>query len=233
VIVAEDPFAAAYDAIEALADDPTREELAASLPSEASVVIPAKPALASALALRPDISVTVVGMPYRLNEALRRLRGVAEVTGVDQRDFDVDGTEILPSGEHLVLLEALAAGPDGALVDHEQASLLSYVSSLDAPCWVMTGVGRVLPAELLNEIRSRTLEAGLDESGSPDDADDFDLLVTNGSDRSRRRDRPVAFLGVEHIAGVVGPRGWAVPELALRRAECRAPAELLGFARQR
>jgi hypothetical protein len=185
------------------------------------------------LQLRPDISITIVGMPYRLNEVLRRLRGAGDVIGVDQRDFEIDGEVALPEGDHLILLEALAAGPAGVLVDQDQASLITHLSSLDAPCWVTTGVGRVLPPELFAEIRERSVEATPEEHGGYDDGDLFDLLGATGSDRSRRRERPVVFLGADQINMVVGPRGRAVPELALRRAECRAPAELLGFARLR
>lgn len=232
IIVADDPYAAAYTAIEALADDPTSEELAASLPSEASVVIPARADLAAAMRLRPDISITVVGTPYRLNEILRRFRGDSDVIGVDQRDFDLAGSEALTGENHLVILEALAAGPDGVIVDQDQAALVTLAAMSLVPCWVMTGVGRTLPAELLAEIRSRTVEASTDESPVLDD-DYLDLLEMPGSHRSRRLERPTAFLGREQISVVVGPRGKALPELALRRAECKAPAELLGFARQR
>jgi hypothetical protein len=236
VIVADEPFDAAYAAIEALADDPTAEELAASFPAGASVVIPAKAGLAAALNLRPDLSVTVVGMPYRLNEVLRRLSRVADVIGIDARDFDVEGAEMMGDGPHLLVLEALAAGPSGFLVDRDQAVLATAASIADMPCWVTTGVGRVLPAELFAEILDRTVStdamarAGFDLEDDEDD--DFALLRGTGGVRSSRHQRPVAFLEAERVAAVVGPRGRAVPQLALRRAECRAPSELLGFARQ-
>jgi hypothetical protein len=234
VIVAEEPFDAAYAAIEALADDPTAEELAASFPAGASVVIPAKAGLALALNMRPDLSVTVVGMPYRLNEVLRRLSRVADVVGIDSRDFDVDGAEMMGDGPHLLVLEALAAGPSGFLVDRDQAELASSAVMTEVPCWVATGVGRVLPAELFAEIVDRTVSTEEVDLSEPDfdDDDDFALLRRAGGDRSPRRHRPVAFLEAERVAAVVGPRGKAIPQLALRRAECRAPAELLGFARQ-
>jgi hypothetical protein len=234
VITADEPFDAAYVAIEALADDPTADELAASFPAGASVVIPAKSDLAVALNLRPDLSVAVVGMPYRLNEVLRRLSRVADVVGIDARDFDVEAAEMLGEGPHLLVLEALAAGPSGFLVDRDQALLANSAVMADVPCWVTTAVGRVLPAELFAEILDRTVSQDeLDTSGFElDDDDDFALLRGTSGDRSIRRHRPVAFLDADRVSAVVGPRGRAVPQLALRRAECRAPAELLGFARQ-
>ena len=235
VITADEPFDAAYLAIEALADDPTAEELAASFPAGASVVIPAKAELARALNLRPDLSVAVVGMPYRLNEVLRRLSRVADVVGIDARDFDVDGAEMMGEGPHLLVLEALAAGPSGFLVDRDQATLASAALMAEVPCWVATGVGRILPAELFAEILDRTVSAddAIDRSGFDlDDDDDFALLRGIGGERSSRRHQPMAFLEADRVAAVVGPRGKAIPQLALRRAECRAPAELLGFAKQ-
>jgi hypothetical protein len=234
VIVADEPFDAAYAAIEALEDDPTADELAASFPAGASVVIPAKTGLALALNLRPDLSVTVVGMPYRLNEVLRRLTRVADVVGIDQRDFEADGTEMMGEGPHLLVLEALAADPSGFLLDRDQVALASSSILVDSPCWVTTGVGRVLPTELFAEILVRTLSsAAMEQSGFEiDDEDDFALLRGTGSGRAVQHQRAVAFLEVERVAQVVGPRCKAIPQLALRRAECRAPAELLGFARQ-
>jgi hypothetical protein len=235
VITADEPFDAAYVAIEALADDPTAEELAASFPAAASVVIPAKAGLALALNLRPDVSVTVVGTPYRLNEVLRRLSRVADVVGIDARDFDVDGAEMMGDGPHLLVLEALAAGPSGFLVDRDQAALAGAAIMAEVRCWVATGIGRILPAELFAEILDRTVspDDGQDQSGFElDDDDDFALLRGMGGERSPRRHPPVAFLDADRVAAVIGPRGRAIPQLALRRAECRAPAELLGFARQ-
>ena len=235
VIVADEPFDAAYAAIEALEDDSTADELAAGFPAGASVVIPAKAGLAIALNLRPDLSVTVVGMPYRLNEVLRRLSRVADVVGIDARDFDADGAEMIGDGPHLLVLEALAAGPSGFLVDRDQAVLAGAAIMAEVPCWVATGVGRILPAELFAEILDRTIspDDAMDWSGFElDDEDDFALLRGMGGERSSRRHRPVAFLDADRVAAVVGPRGKAIPQLALRRAECRAPAELLGFARQ-
>jgi hypothetical protein len=234
VIVAEEPFDAAYAAIEALEDDPTADELAASFPAGASVVIPAKTGLAVALNMRPDLSVTVVGMPYRLNEVLRRLSRVADVVGIDQRDFDADGAEMMGEGPHLLVVEALAAGPSGFLLDRDQVVLASSPVLSDTPCWVTTGVGRVLPAELFAEVLDRTISPGaMEQSGFEiDDEADFALLRGTVGERSSRHHRPVAFLEAERVAQVVGPRGRAIPLLALRRAECRAPAELLGFARQ-
>jgi hypothetical protein len=234
VIVAEEPFDAAYAAIEALEDDPTADELAASFPAGASVVIPAKTALALALNMRPDLSVTVVGMPYRLNEVLRRLSRVADVVGIDQRVCDADGAEMMGEGPHLLVLEALAAGPAGFLLDRDQVVLASSPVLFDSSCWVTTGVGRVLPAELLAEILDRTVSSeATDQAGFEiDDEDDFALLRGTAGERAPRHQRPMAFLQAERVAQVIGPRGKAIPQLALRRAECRAPAELLGFARQ-
>jgi hypothetical protein len=173
-------------------------------------------------------------MPYRLNEVLRRLTRVADVVGIDQRDFEADGAEMMGEGPHIVVLEALAADPSGFLLDRDQVVLAASSVLVDSPCWVTTGVGRVLPPELFAEILHRTLpSAAIDQSGYEiDDEDDFALLRGTGGGRAVRHQRPVAFLEVERVAHVVGPRGMAIPQLALRRAECRAPAELLGFARQ-
>lgn len=231
MIVADDPRHVAYASVSALEDDQTVEELAASFPAGASVVIPARGDLGDAVDLRPDLSVTVVGSPYRLNRVFGRMTDLREVIGVDQQEL-VLGREELPTAD-LVVLEALAAGPSGVLVDVDQAELLDQAESLGMPCWVMVGVGRLLPAALYDEVSRRVGGADAEHRRAPSGYDDDveDLFTPSGKIRPRRRRDEAVAIPAGRISAVVGLRGKSVPALGLRRSDCVAPAELLGFSR--
>jgi hypothetical protein len=231
MIVADDPRNAAYVALDALEQDQTVEELAASFPSCASVIIPARRDLADAVDLRPDLAVTVVGTPYRLNHVFGRMSDLSEVVGIDQRDLD-EGAEELSSAD-FVVLEALAAGPNGVLVDVDQARLMDLACGLGASLWIMSGVGRLLPKALFDEVCTRTLGAqGIDNAAQSDIESEFrELFEPVGRVRPRRAGGEVAFVSSDQIGAIVGPRGRAVPQIALRRSDCVAPAELIGFSR--
>jgi hypothetical protein len=229
MIVADDPRHVAYAAVSALEDDQTVEELAASFPAGASVVIPARPDLADAVDLRPDLSVTVVGSPYRLNRVFGRMTDLREVVGLDQQDLEA-GHDELPSAD-LVVLEALAAGPSAVLVDADQAELLRFAEELGIACWAMVGVGRLLPSALFDEVCRRVGAAPehQDEySGLSDEV--LDLFEPLQRVRPRRSRDEAVVIGASRISAVIGPRGKAVPALGLRKSDCVAPAEILGFS---
>jgi hypothetical protein len=228
MIVADDPRHAAYASISALEDDQTVEELAASFPAGASVVIPASRDLADAVDLRPDLSVAVVGSPYRLNRVFGRMTGLRDVIGIDQQDLQL-GSDDLPSAD-LVVLDALAAGPTGILVDMAQGELLR-VAPLGMPCWVRVGVGRLLPQALFDEV-TRRVEAI--EAFDTDDPlgilDEFGDVFSTQRVRPRRTHDEAVRIDSARLAAVVGPRGKVVPALGLKKSDCVAPAELLGFS---
>ena len=230
MIVAEDPRVAAYSAVSMLEDDQTIEELAASFPAGSSVVIPAQRDLADAVDLRPDLSVTVVGTPYRLNRVFGRMTDLREVVGIDQHDLEA-GHDQLPEAD-VIVLEALAAGPSGVLVDPDQAVLLDLAERFGIACWVMVGVGRLLPTALFEEVcrRVAVVEDRDDAEVSGVDAEFRELFEPLQRVRPRRSGDAAALIGIERISIVVGPRGKAIPTLGLRRADCVAPAEILGFS---
>lgn len=231
MIVAEEPRRAAFSAVDLLEQDQSIEELAASFPSACAVAIPASRALADALDLRPDLQVTVVGSSYRMNYVLARMTDVADVVGIDLQDLD-DGFEDLAPID-LVVLEAIAAGPTGVVVDLDQYRLLEHAEQAGAQCWVLVAQGRCLPQALFDELCARVGVARAEklQASSPAFEDEFsDLFSTRSRTSPRRSVREVSFVATDRMQLVVGPRGRAVPSLALKRADCAAPAELIGFS---
>lgn len=232
MIVAEEPRSAAYAAIDLLEQDQSVEELAASFPSECSVAIPARRDLADAVDLRPDLSVTVVGSSYRLNHVFGRMTDLTDVIGIDLQDLE-DGSESLALID-LVVLDAIAAGPNGLLVDLDQYRLLEHAELEGAESWVRVGVGRLLPAALFDALCSRVGLDRTDAAAGPPalefEPDFRDLFAPSTRVRPNRSAQEVAFVAASRVRAVVGPHGRAVPALALRRAECVAVAELIGFA---
>lgn len=123
-------------------------------------------------AIDQDASVMVVGWPEQSVAALRR-RGdlevlVVDVAGeaadaVDQLDrIDVDAVEV-PARSlgaavglvDVVLIDALAVGPDHALVPAGSMAAAAVARHLDVPVWLLGGVGRLMPASMFDALRSR------------------------------------------------------------------------------
>jgi hypothetical protein len=117
------------------------------------------------------------------------------------------------------------------LVDSAQADLLVYAEREGMACWAMVGVGRLLPAALFEEVKRRVVsDDGVDSQLAGIEAEFSELFTPIQRIRPRRgRDEAVA-VEVDRITAVIGPRGKAVPAIALKRADCIAPAEILGFS---
>ncbi len=221
LLVADDLREAARVAVELLMDDPTADELAASLPAGATVAASASGLVAEALGERPDLSSRLVGSPSALRGALRRA-GDSDVTGWDLSELD-DALD----GARLVVVDALAAGPAGYLLDSAAAALAVAAARLGLELWVAAGEGRILPNALFEVVVQRGEGlADRDEYDSDEDDFFFDLGHSGRPISGRFAHRAIA-LHAEAARGVVSPNGPAVPSVGLARSSCRAPAELL------
>jgi hypothetical protein len=226
LLVADDLREAAGAAVDLLVEDPTAEELAASIPGGSLVVASASTLVANALAGRPDLTAHVIGPPSALRSALRRA-GDADVTGWEVSEID----EAL-EGARLVIVDALAAGPPGYLVDMAGAALAAAARRAGVDIWITAGEGHILPAALFEMVVARA--EVLPDVDQPDDEDDDDVLlgfVDNRRTIGGRFVRRAVALPATAAVAVIGPSGPAVPLVGLARSSCRAPAELLVPAR--
>lgn len=203
VVASPDPETEAWRSAEALRVDATPAVLAASLPD--------------------DATVTVLGWPEQVTEALRR-RGDTRVLVVDALGdgsplvaaLDRVGSDasLVPeagmgaavAASSLVLLDASAVGPGGflAVAGSRAAAAVAYTEEI--PVWVVAGVGRVLPQRLWG-----AMVDAVGAVGDPWDAD-WELVP------------------LELATAVVGPGGPQTPDSALARADCPDAPELTGPA---
>jgi hypothetical protein len=201
-LAAEEPERECYIAASDLDADPTSQVLGANLPD--------------------DVTVTVLGWPEQIGEALRR-RGDLEVLVVDSRGegpsftrrlaangleaFDVEeaglGGAVRESG--LVLLEASALGPTGFVAASGSLAAAALGKGLGVDVWVVAGTGRVLPGRLWEALLARL-----------DGADDPWALEDE-------------VVPLDWATAVVGPAGVQTCEEAVRRADCPVVPELLGW----
>ena len=103
----------------------------------------------------------------------------------------------------LVIIEALAAGPDGALcsLGSHAAAAVAYCSEI--PVWLVAGRGRRLPEPMWNAMRDRLA----------------------GGDHGWNLDVEVVPLAL--AVAVLGPHGLAAADAVAMTAECPMTHELL------
>jgi hypothetical protein len=203
VLVAAEPMAEARRAAAELADDPTPDALAAALPDGARVLVVGWPAtVLPALARRGDVEVLAVddGTGTDVGRVLARV-------DVDVLDVPTEGLGAAAAVADVVLIEAEAAGPDGALCAPGSLAAAAVARAASRSTWLVAGRGRVLPGP--------TFAAVLEAGGDPDEPWEAgtDLVPTSLLER------------------VVGPDGPAPPDEALARPGCPLAPELLKPAR--
>ncbi|HEY5155613.1 MAG TPA: hypothetical protein VIJ47_12815 [Acidimicrobiales bacterium] len=172
-----------------------------------------------AMALPEDATVTVLGWPDEIGDALVR-RGDIEVLAVDTRgeasglvsrlwQADVEATDVAQQGlgaavaaSDLVLLESSAVGPTAFLAVSGARAAAAVARHGGVPVWLVGGVGRLLPTRMFDGLRSR-VERGVE----PWDADD-------------------EFVPLDLVDRVVGVRGPEPVTDALARIDCPVAPEL-------
>jgi hypothetical protein len=133
------------------------------------------------------------------NSLVRRLQRV----DVDATEVDAIGTAAAVLESDLVIVEALAAGPDAILaaIGSHAAAAVAYCSEI--PVWFVVGRGRRQPESTWKTMLQRL-----------DDADEgWDLDVERV---------PLAM-----ATAIMGPEGLADPDPAALAAECPVAPELL------
>lgn len=171
MLVAYDPREEAAILAEQLADDGTAEELAASFPSAALVVGEPGRYIVDSLVERPDVTARLVGEAWQVGSALRELAGASDVSG-----WAVDEAREALVGATVCCVEALAAGPAGAIVQRPAGRLAEVAKASAVPVWLVAGVGRVLPAALFDAVVRRSSVSGA-LGVALVDAADIDLFV--------------------------------------------------------
>src|SRR5204862_1475925 len=171
--------------------------------------------------LPDDTTVAVVGWPTQTVEGLRR-RGDVEVLVIESggeghalvrrlEGAGVEAVDVLETGlgaavsvSGLVVIEALAAGPDSLVAPAGSHAAAAVASTAGIPVWAVAGVGRVLPARL------------------------WDALTTRLDDRGDEPwDRGEEVVPASLVDGVIGPDGPVDAHAGLAAATCPVVPELL------
>ncbi len=174
MLCSPDPRREAHAAAAELESDPTAGQLGPALPEGGVVALVGWPEQsAAALARRGDLELLVVDVAGEASDVVRQLERL-----------DIDATEVparcvasAVAESDLVLLEALAVGPERALAPAGSVAAAAVAARLGRPVWLVGGVGRLLPGSMFD-----ALERRWGESVEPLEATE-ELLALDGIER--------------------------------------------------
>lgn len=198
VLTAGDPMNEVWAAAGELQADRTSAELARALPDDAHVCVLGWPSeISDALPRRGDVEVMVVDTLHEGSGFVSRLWNV----DMDAVDVPMSGLGAAVASVDLLLLEAVAIGPDAFLAVSQSRAAAAVARHAGVPVWLVGGVGRLLPQRMFDGLRARV------ESDEPWDAEDEFVPLDL----------------VDQIVGVAGPEPVAD---ALKRCDCPVAPEL-------
>ncbi|MBM3672614.1 MAG: hypothetical protein FJW86_10615 [Actinobacteria bacterium] len=195
VVAAADPATGAREAVRRLEGDRTATRLGSLLPfpHDDPIAVLGWPEIAGdALLDRPDLDVVAVRPRASDPSMVARLRRNEHTIRV------IDEHELSALAPTHLLLESSAAGPTHALLPPGAADLLWALPDSSA-CWLVLGVGRLLPARLYEVLRDEAL----------------------------RNDLDVVEMEVNEFQQVAGPAGLEAPDRLIHRVDCPVAPELL------
>ncbi len=157
LVTSPDPFREAWSLSDHIEEDPTANHIVELLPDGATVTVVGWPDHAGeALIRRGDVSALVIDSNDAGNTFVRRLQR----SDVDAEEIDAAGTAAAVAASDLVIVEALAAGPDGVLaaLGSHAAAAVGYCSEI--PVWFVVPRGRRLPEPMWTAMLQRLDDAG-------------------------------------------------------------------------
>lgn len=201
MLCSDRPGQEAWAVVSDLEADDTSRQLASALPEEAvTVVLGWGEVTAPALYRRGDLRVRAVDTLGQ-GEAAALADALIDA-GLDAVEVPEPGLGAAVADADLVLIEALAVGPDGIVAVSGSRAAAAVARHAGHPVWVVAGAGRLLPGRLWNALLGR-----LEVFGDPWDAAEEVI--------------PLDLADV-----LVGPWGALAPELALEHIDCPIAAEL-------
>jgi hypothetical protein len=199
VLTAGDPSNEIWDAAGELQADGTAAQLAHALPEDATITVLGWPdEIGEALPRRGDVDVFVVDTLHEGSGFVSRLLR----SDVEAIDVPLSGMGAAVASSSLVLLESPAIGPTDFLAVSGSRAAAAVARHAGIPVWLVGGVGRLLPARMWDGLRRR-VDAIDDPWDAADEIVPLDL--------------------VDRIVGVRGPEPVAE---ALRRIDCPIAPEL-------
>lgn len=203
ILCSADPMAEARAAVREIGEDPTPRRLAGALPDDARVVLVGDGEVTlAALARRGDVRAVVVDVDGSAHDVARILgRFDVDATPVHSRAV---GSAVIDAD--VVLVEALAAGPDSALVAAGSRAAAAVARSVGVPVWSVVGAGRLMPLRMWDALLQRW-SASVDRFEGPEEELPHELI--------------------DRMAGADGPDEAAV---VTARIDCPVAPELFRLA---
>jgi len=203
VVTSAEPFEAVWELADGIRTDRTGAELAAVLADDSVVVTIGDPdVIGDGLIRRGAVRVLAFDAGHRATSFVRRL---------ERHDVDVEPVEAGVAGvavRHgdVVLVEAMAVDSDRAIVPAGSSTIAAAATAFGVQAWIVTGVGRRLPAGFVD-----AMTAKIDSLGADIDPWDLDVEV----------------LPTSMFTHVVGPHGRVPMGPPAIVAECPMAHELL------
>ena len=202
VLTAPDGRDAAWEAVEAIENDATVSELSFALPEDSTACVVGWPEIiGDALPRRGDVEVLAVDSLGEGSGLVRRLMHA----GIDAVDVPTSGLGAAVVNSDVLLLEAVAAGPEGFVAVSGSLASATVARYAEVPVWVAVGVGRWLPPRMWEAMAGR--------------------FATRGADPWDLDEEIVPFTLVDQVAG---PGGLEAPADAVGRTDCPVAPELFG-----
>lgn len=172
MLTAGEPVAEAWRSADELDADTTPQQLVSRLPDDASVLVFGWPELAGeAVRRRADLEMLVVDTDGEGAVFSRRLRSA----GVDALDVPAGGVGAAAAEADLVLLEAVALGPDAFLAPAGARAAAAVARQTGTGVWLVAGVGRALPAALWEALLDRVGGEATEPWDRPEEVVPLDL----------------------------------------------------------
>jgi hypothetical protein len=197
VLTAPDSHHEAWDAVDEISDDPTATELAYALEADSTVCLVGWPeVVGEALPRRGDIEVLAVDSLGEGSGLVRRLMQA----GIDAVDVPTSGLGAAVAAADVLLLEAVAAGPEAFLGVSGSLAAATVARHHEVPVWAVVGVGRRLPPRMWTALQARRDARTEDPWDLDEELVPFDLVdrvcspggLESPADAARRTDCPVA-----------------------------------------
>lgn len=196
VLTAGDPRTEAWRVLSEVDEDGTVGHLVDALPDGATLTVIGWPELAArALPPRGDVGVLVVDALGDGSQLAHRLRRA----DVEAADVPESGTAAAVVASEVLVLEALATGPDAVLAPAGSRAAAAVARHAGVPVWLVAGACRALPGRLWDVLTSR-LPTGVEACDAASELVPLDLVDvvvgpdgrSTGTDLARRADAPVA-----------------------------------------
>lgn len=203
MLCAPEPMAEARAAVDELAEDMTARLLAAALPDDATVVVVGWPEQSfGALRRRGDLQVLVVDVDGEAETVVDQLDSV----GVMAEPVAARNVAAAVRAADVVLLDALAVGPEQTLVASGSFAASAAAAQLEVPVWLVAGAGRLMPASMFTALQTRW-SAGVDELDAAEE-----------------------LMALAQVDAVAGSDGVTDVPTALRGTDCPVAPELFRLA---